>query len=45
MISYLNQDWKRRWWRIIDSSKDNNQILHTQGKTVFFKSDELLHEV
>ena len=37
----------KRLWRITHSHKTNNNqtISPTQGKTVFFKSNELEHEV
>ncbi len=47
MISYLNSDWKESdGGELLIHQLDNNQkISPTQGKTVFFKSDELVHEV
>ena len=47
MISYLNADWKKKdgGELIVYEDKNNHTINPTQGKTVFFKSDELLHEV
>jgi SM-20-related protein len=47
MISYLNSNWKESdGGELLIHQLDNNQkIAPTQGKTVFFKSDELLHEV
>jgi Rps23 Pro-64 3,4-dihydroxylase Tpa1-like proline 4-hydroxylase len=47
MISYLNSDWKESdGGELMIHQLDNNQkISPTQGKTVFFKSDELVHEV
>ena len=47
MISYLNADWiESDGGELLIHQTDNNQkIAPTQGKTVFFKSDELLHEV
>ncbi|MCV9929446.1 2OG-Fe(II) oxygenase [Flavobacterium sp. LS1R49] len=47
MISYLNADWKESdGGELLIHQLDNNQkISPTQGKTVFFKSDELVHEV
>tara|TARA_R110000868_G_scaffold102368_2_gene281907 strand:+ start:1890 stop:2483 length:594 start_codon:yes stop_codon:yes gene_type:complete len=47
MISYLNQDWKAAdgGELLIHQLNNNQTITPTQGKTVFFKSDELLHEV
>lgn len=47
MINYLNADWKKSdGGELFIHQKDNNQTISpTQGKTVFFKSDELKHEV
>lgn len=47
MISYLNADWEEKdGGELLIHQTDNNQkISPTQGKTVFFKSDELVHEV
>lgn len=47
MISYLNSDWQESdGGELLIHQLDNNQkIAPTQGKTVFFKSDELVHEV
>lgn len=47
MISYLNADWVKKdgGELLIYEDKNNHTINPTQGKTVFFKSDELLHEV
>lgn len=47
MISYLNADWVKKdgGELLIYEEKNNHTINPTQGKTVFFKSDELLHEV
>ena len=47
MISYLNADWQESdGGELLIHQLDNNQkIAPTQGKTVFFKSDELVHEV
>jgi SM-20-related protein len=47
MISYLNANWKAQdGGELLVHQKNNNQsIAPTQGKTVFFKSDELEHEV
>lgn len=47
MISYLNSDWQESdGGELLIHQLDNNQkISPTQGKTVFFKSDELVHEV
>ena len=47
MISYLNNDWQPKdgGELLIHQENNNQKIAPTQGKTVFFKSDELLHEV
>jgi SM-20-related protein len=47
MISYLNADWQEAHGGqlVIHQSKNNQSISPTQGKTVFFKSNELIHEV
>lgn len=47
MISYLNADWKESdgGELLIHQSGNNQKISPTNGKTVFFKSDELQHEV
>ncbi len=47
MISYLNADWQAKdGGEIMLYTLGNNQkIAPTLGKTVFFKSDELVHEV
>lgn len=47
MISYLNANWQTQdGGELFIHQKNNNQsISPTQGKTVFFKSDELEHEV
>jgi SM-20-related protein len=47
MISYLNSDWKPEdgGELLIHQLNNNQKIAPTQGKTIFFKSDELLHEV
>lgn len=47
MISYLNADWQESdGGELLIHQLDNNQkIAPTQGKTIFFKSDELVHEV
>jgi Rps23 Pro-64 3,4-dihydroxylase Tpa1-like proline 4-hydroxylase len=47
MISYLNNNWQESdGGELLIHQLDNNQkITPTQGKTVFFKSDELVHEV
>ncbi|WP_366183636.1 2OG-Fe(II) oxygenase [Flavobacterium ovatum] len=47
MISYLNSNWQPVDGGELLIHQENNlqKISPTQGKTVFFKSDELLHEV
>ena len=47
LISYLNPDWKiKDGGELMVYQHDNNQsIAPTQGKTIFFKSNELEHEV
>jgi SM-20-related protein len=47
LISYLNSDWKiKDGGELMVYQQDNNQsIAPTQGKTIFFKSNELEHEV
>jgi SM-20-related protein len=47
MISYLNSDWQESdgGELLIHQLNNNQKINPTQGKTVFFKSDELVHEV
>ena len=47
MISYLNADWiEKDGGELMIHQLDNNQkISPLQGKTVFFKSNELVHEV
>lgn len=47
MISYLNSDWIESdgGELLIHQLNNNQKISPTQGKTVFFKSDELVHEV
>lgn len=47
MISYLNANWEMNdGGELVIHQLDNSQkISPTQGKTVFFKSDELVHEV
>lgn len=47
MISYLNADWHTEdgGQLFIHQANNNQQISPTQGKTVFFKSNELVHEV
>ncbi len=47
MISYLNADWIESdgGELLIHQTDSNQKIAPTQGKTVFFKSSELLHEV
>ena len=47
MISYLNSNWQETEGGelLIHQVNNNQKIAPTQGKTVFFKSDELVHEV
>lgn len=47
MISYLNSDWQESdgGELLIHQLNNNQKISPTQGKTIFFKSDELVHEV
>ena len=47
MISYLNNNWQELdgGQLLIHQEDGNRSISPTQGKTVLFKSDELLHEV
>lgn len=47
MISYLNQGWKPSdgGELLIHQLNNNQTISPVQGRTVFFKSDELVHEV
>jgi SM-20-related protein len=47
MISYLNSNWQQKdGGELLIHQPDNNQLISpTQGKTVFFKSNELVHEV
>ena len=47
MICYLNENWKIEdgGELCIHQVKSNQHISPNQGKTVFFKSDELEHEV
>jgi SM-20-related protein len=48
MISYLNSNWKEGdggELLIHQELGSNQKISPIQGKTIFFKSDELLHEV
>lgn len=47
MISYLNADWLKEdgGELLIQQSNSEQSISPTQGKTVFFKSNELIHEV
>lgn len=47
MISYLNSDWQEKdgGQLMIYQNLNNQKIAPTQGKTVFFKSNELPHEV
>ncbi|MBA4241977.1 MAG: proline hydroxylase [Sphingobacteriaceae bacterium] len=47
MISYLNDDWQESdgGQLMIYQNYNNKKVNPTQGKTVFFKSNELQHEV
>lgn len=47
MISYLNSNWQEAdgGELMIHQENNNQKIAPTQGKTVFFKSNELVHEV
>lgn len=47
MISYLNSNWQESDGGELQIHQlgNNQKIAPTQGKTVFFKSDELVHEV
>ena len=47
MISYLNSNWQSSdgGELLIHQPNNNQKITPTQGKTVFFKSNELVHEV
>ncbi len=47
LISYLNADWKKEdgGELCIHQLPHNQKIAPTQGKTIFFKSNELEHEV
>ena len=47
MISYLNSNWEKSdgGELMIHQENNNQKISPTQGKTVFFKSNELVHEV
>ncbi len=47
MISYLNTNWQEKdgGHLLVQQEKGDQKISPTQGKTVFFKSNELLHEV
>jgi SM-20-related protein len=47
MISYLNANWEEKdgGELLIHQTNNNQKISPTQGKTVFFKSNELEHEV
>lgn len=47
MICYLNADWQEKdgGELLIHQTEHNQKIAPTQGKTVFFKSSELVHEV
>ncbi len=47
MISYLSSNWQTKdgGELLIHQTNNNQKIAPNQGKTVFFKSDELAHEV
>jgi SM-20-related protein len=47
MISYLNSNWQTQdgGELLIHQTNNNQTIAPTQGKTVFFKSNELEHQV
>lgn len=47
LINYLNAHWKESdgGHLIVQQKTGEQKIAPTQGKTVFFKSNELLHEV
>jgi SM-20-related protein len=47
MIRYLNEDWQESdgGQLMIYQNYNNKKVNPTQGKTVFFKSNELQHEV
>jgi Rps23 Pro-64 3,4-dihydroxylase Tpa1-like proline 4-hydroxylase len=47
MISYLNEDWKEAdgGQLMVYQTYNNQKIAPEQGTTVFFKSNELQHEV
>lgn len=47
MISYLNENWKESdgGELLIHQENHDEKITPTQGKTVFFKSNELEHQV
>jgi SM-20-related protein len=47
MISYLNNNWQEKdgGELLIHQTNNDQKISPTQGKTVFFKSNELEHEV
>ncbi len=47
MISYLDNNWKAEdgGELLIHQGNNNQTISPTQGKTVFFKSNEIYHEV
>lgn len=47
MVTYLNSDWQHLdgGHLIVQQTEGEQQISPTQGKTVFFKSDALVHEV
>ena len=47
MISYLNENWQKEdgGELLIQQGNSDQNISPTLGKTVFFKSNELIHEV
>jgi Rps23 Pro-64 3,4-dihydroxylase Tpa1-like proline 4-hydroxylase len=47
MISYLNENWEEEdgGQLLIHQTNNDQKISPTSGKTIFFKSDELVHEV
>lgn len=47
LISYLNPDWQEQdgGQLLIHQKNDNKRIAPMNGKTVLFKSNELVHEV
>ncbi|MGO4903921.1 2OG-Fe(II) oxygenase [Flavobacterium sp. W20_MBD1_R3] len=47
MISYLNSNWQESdgGELLVHQVNSSQKIAPTQGKTIFFKSDELVHEV